>query len=128
MKEYPRFWMEKVFALEKANKLTLKAQVVYMFLCFHADKNGFTSVGKKKIAKLSGMSILSAQRGLRELEGVSVVTPYGDNGGISGKGWGRLLIPLGDNACIPKELGIIKGIKKSYKEEYKEKYGFEPLP
>ena len=116
-------------------KLTLKAQVAFMILSRHANRNGFTTVGKKRIARLSGMGISSAKRALQELEGGSLVTPYGKQEGVNENRRGRLLTPLRESQRPLKELGTIqrKGFvnnKEEEKKKYAEKYGegIEPLP
>ena len=129
MKDY--YWTHNDFIDKYAKDLTLKAQCAYHCLCRHANDKFWTNVGKKRIAKELGMNIRAAQRALQELEGVHLVTPYGELGGASGSARGRLLTPLRVHDSPPKELGTIKGIeiKKTKAEKDKEFYqsnGFYP--
>ncbi len=118
-----RFWVEDEFVDKYFNKLSLKAQSVYIILCRHANRNGFTTIGKKRISNLSGTSISSVKRALRELKEGSLVTPYQQEGGSNMNRWGFTVIPLGGRHRPHKELGIIKGIhfKKTREEIERDK-------
>lgn len=51
-----RFWMPRRFVDDYAAKITPYTQVVYMSLCRHADKAGFSFWGCRRIATQLGMN------------------------------------------------------------------------
>lgn len=107
-----RFWIKDEFIDNYASKLSLKAQMVYICLCRHANSKGITNIGKNRIAEKLGISRNTVRTALQELERGQFLTPYSWKMGQNGIRGGRRIDPLMGQSEAPKELGII------FKEEF----------
>lgn len=106
-----RFWMADQFIDEYAKDLSFTSQAVFMALSRHANKEGFTFVGCRRLAQLLGMNKSTVSKALRELEqyGIIVRYPAKKRGGVS---WKKVLSVRNEHASPSASV--------VHKEEFKE--------
>lgn len=63
-----RFWIDDEFIDNYAKSLSLKAQMVYVCLCRHANGEGKTTIGCRRIAKKLGISKNTVNEAIKELQ------------------------------------------------------------
>jgi len=71
-----RFWIEDEFIRLEARRLSAKAIVVYVALCSHADKNGYTFIGQRKLAEELGFNKDTVTSAIKELIASGFVGHY----------------------------------------------------
>lgn len=62
-----RFWIEDDFVDRHAKNISLSAQVVYMVLKRHVNREGKTTIGIRKIAEKIGASKTTVHKSIKEL-------------------------------------------------------------
>jgi hypothetical protein len=72
---YPKglFWIKNDFIRKHARKLSIHAQMIYVALCCHANKDGITFIGCRKIGEDLGINKNTAQIKIKELEKAQLV-------------------------------------------------------
>jgi len=70
-----RFWIEDSFIREgiQKHKLQPLAALVYITLCNHANKQGHTFIGTRRVAELLNSSKSAVARAIKQLEAVPLV-------------------------------------------------------
>ncbi|MFC1663423.1 helix-turn-helix domain-containing protein [Patescibacteria group bacterium] len=63
-----RFWIKNDFIRKYAKELSVYEQMVYVTLCCHANKEGHTIIGCRRIASNLGINKDTANKALNRLE------------------------------------------------------------
>jgi DNA-binding MarR family transcriptional regulator len=112
-----RFWIDDDFVREQIEiyKLSLKAIAVYIALCSHADRNGFSFIGYRALAKELNVSKNTVTAGVAELV-VShlVVQSTSKRGRVSHL---RVVSVPNEGVKVSHALGPKEEFKEVYKEE-----------
>lgn len=114
-----RFWLKDEFIDEQASKISVYAQVVYMCMCRHSNRQGITFIGARKIAAKMGIHKDTVFKARKQLKVVGLVAH------LKNKGWsvsaGGVVGPvaLSGRSCSPKGINYIKEEKKLTVKEKK---------
>lgn len=110
-----RFWIDDDFIDVKAKDLSIYAQMVFIALSRHTNKNGETFVGYRKIASLLNISKTTVQKAVEELEAYHLVVRFTDKNGRPS----HLRVGTVPSHSPPPYHSVVRkeGIKEIIKEE-----------
>ena len=113
-----KFWITDKFLREDAKKLSIHAQMVYIALCCHANKDGITFIGCRKVASCLGINKDTVWKKIKELEVYGHVRRLDK---VNGKPSHIKILSVRPNTHKPSDhLRPKEEIKEDIKEDIKE--------
>lgn len=109
-----KFWVQDDFIRKYAKGLSVYAQVVFVNLACHVDKNGETFVGYRKIAEELGINKNTVTRAIKELKGYGLVRHLGHKRGKVSR------IKINPVPLESDQVSQIVGHKEEFEEVFKE--------